>query len=90
MIKSPNFGKMINWQKNPYYSTEPLRKWLLRRLPIEIIVSSDLIGHGPELRDIGALLEGEWSALRTNNGDGNLHYFFELESDAMAFKLKWI
>ena len=43
------------------------------------------------LKDIDTFVEGKWSsyvAADENYGDGP--YFFELETDAMAFKLRWI
>ncbi len=87
MIEDPDFGNYLNWQDRGLDEqiNEPLRDWLLERLPYELTNPSTK--NFIDLRDIGELAEGQWSAYAGRN---DAHYFFELESDAMAFKLKWM
>ena len=63
-------------------------KFLLDQLPYEILVDS--VEHSPpELIEIENSITYKWSAYLNNDGE-IIHYFFETEEDAMAFKLRWL
>jgi len=96
VIESPVFKKYVNWQlpdglwqhKTKFYggNTHDLRSKLLVELPYEIILSSEEL---IDLRDIDAFVQDEWSAY-TQERAFKSHYFFKLEADAVAFKLRWL
>ena len=91
--ENPKFKKMINWKiraEDKGYNSTLLRLWLLERVKYEVIIKNNT--YGLDLRDIEEQVEGKWAAFRiVEMSDKNYsHYFFELETDAMAFKLRWI
>lgn len=88
VTESPVFKKYVNWQDKTKFSSDntyTLRPQLLAVLPYEIILPTE---HHIDLRDIDEFVQDEWSAYAIIRGGG--HYFFKLETDAVAFKLRWI
>lgn len=87
-MKPPVFKNYVEWygkDDSPQNNAPALRKWLLERLPYEIVVKGSVTA---DLRDIGEITLGPWSAYSDVRGIGR--YFFEEEVDAMAFKLKFL
>lgn len=93
--KPPVFKNFLYWYSSPNDKTgnklpQPssafnIRKWLLEKgLTFEIITD----GLGPDSRDVGELTHGLWSAFQEDAT--RAYYFFELEEDAVAFKLRWL
>ena len=68
----------------PNRSDYHVRNWLLERLPYELSMYDSFIAS----RDIGEHIEGSWSSFYSVI-DHHTHYFFQFETDAMIFKLKW-
>lgn len=98
--EEPKFEKMINWPvEKPQGNFMSLRPWLLERAQYEIVIERKLTfpdlgnnnDYGPDLRDIEEQAEGRWAAVRIDElaDKSYSHYFFQLERDAMAFKLRW-
>ncbi len=88
VAESPVFKKYVNWQDRTKFSSDniySLRPQLLAVLPYEIILPTE---HYIDLRDIDEFVQDKWSAYASIRGAG--HYFFKLEEDAVAFKLRWI
>ncbi len=86
VIIPPIFERYVNWQRFPRRNSYDLRTKLLETLPYEIVLSElDII----DLRDIDAFVQDKWSAY-ANERDFQSHYFFKLETDAAAFKLRWL
>ena len=88
MIEPPAFKNYLDWHDNKDSSrldVYSLRKWLLERLPYEIAIKGRSVA---DLRDIGEITLGSWSAY--NEIRGLSRYFFKEEVDAMAFKLKFL
>ncbi len=86
-MKSPKFKGYVRWydeEDSPQNSESAIREWVLERLPFEVIEPFSVA----DLRDIGNSIEGKWSSY-ASRWDGGSHYFFETETDAMAFKLTW-
>lgn len=87
VVKIPVFKKYVEWQDRTKFSSDntyTLRPQLLAELPYEIVLSKiDSI----DLRDIDEFVQDKWSAYASIRGNG--HYFFKLEADAVAFKLRW-
>ena len=86
VIESPVFKKYVNWQKFPRNNPYDLRSKLLETLSYEIVLPSE---QHIDLRDIDNFVQDEWSAY-TQERAFKSHYFFKLEADAVAFKLRWI
>jgi len=86
MTNPPTFKRYVNWQKFPKNNPYDLRTKLLETLPYEIVLPS--LQH-IDLRDIDAFIQDEWSAY-ANERHFEAHYFFKLEADAVAFKLRWL
>ena len=87
-MKPPVFRGYITWygeEDSPKNIESQVRKWLLERLPVKV----STLGSVGDLRDIGHSVEGNWSSF-TSKWDGKSYYFFETETDAMAFKLRWM
>ncbi len=92
-IKRPLFKGYVRWyhtgEENgvvyPPNGEYHIREWLLNQLPFEIAIRYGVSG----LTNIGNSVEGKWSAY-VSSSDFKTHYFFESETDAMAFKLRWI
>jgi len=85
-VNGPNFKRYVNWQKFPGNNPYDLRTKLLETLPYEVIL---LLSDNIDLRDIDAFVQDKWSAY-ANERDFQSHYFFKLEEDAVAFKLRWL
>ena len=62
--------------------------WILTACPFMVNLESS--GSNILFNDIENLVEGKWSSHISNKDISRSPYFFELESDAMAFKLKWL
>ena len=62
-------------------------EWILTLCPFRVILPDfpDIL-----FIDIEDFVEGKWSSHILNDKISRSPYFFELESDAMAFKLRWI
>ena len=91
MIEPPVFERMINWQRERRdfgHGEIDLEAWLLERLPYKVTLNNEdeLI----DLRDVDVFVQGKWSAYAAIDGTGDSHYFFEFETDALAFKLRWV
>ena len=81
-----NYVKWYDEEDSSQNNETSIRKLLTKRLPYEVIIKNEKI---IDLRDIGELTLGPWSAYSEvwfNIG----HYFFAEEVDAMAFKLRWL
>jgi len=88
VIKSPVFKKYLNWQDREKFSMDGaynLRLALLVELPYEIILPTE---HCIDLRKIDDFVQDTWSAFADERRRDS-HYFFKLEADAVAFKLRW-
>ena len=61
-------------------------KWIITLCPFKVVLS-----ELPNILfiDIENLVEGKWSCHILDHEISRSPYFFELESDAMAFKLRW-
>lgn len=89
VTESPVFKKYVNWQdREKFARTAPysLRLELLEKLPYEIVLP--LEDH-IDLRDIDNFVRDKWTAY-ADERKYESHYFFKLEADAVAFKLRWI
>ncbi len=89
VTESPVFKKYVNWQDREKFSRQGphlLRLELLVELPYEIILLTE---HRIDLRDIDEFVQDEWSAYAHERAFKS-HYFFKLEADAVAFKLRWL
>ena len=87
VTESPVFKKYVNWQDREKFSSDntySLRPQLLAVLPYEIILPTE---HYIDLRDIDEFVQDKWSAYASAAAS---HYFFKLEADAVAFKLRWL
>ncbi len=89
-MEPPELPKMINWQREQSYESgvQPLRQYLLDRLPYEVVLENTIFTI--DLRDIEELIEKRWSAFHIPGMVMTEYYFFELETDAVAFKLRWM
>ena len=91
LIKFRGYVKWYGESDSPTNTEPHIRPWLLKRLPFEVIVDE---GKDIDLRDVGESVEGKWSAYSGwDHRNGTYccgHYFFELETDVMAFKLRWM
>lgn len=88
VTESPVFKKYVNWQDRERFArTAPynLRLDLLKKLSYEIILPEE---HCIDLRDIDNFVQDKWSAY-ADERKYQSHYFFKLETDAVAFKLRW-
>lgn len=88
VIESPIFKKYVNWQdRNQVYvdGIYNLHDDLLEILPYEIVLSQT---NRIDLRDIDNFVQDKWSAYASAQNQS--HYFFKLETDAVAFKLRWL
>lgn len=88
VIESPVFKKYVNWQDRTKFSGAGiynLRSELLEILPYEIVLPET---NHIDLRDIDDFVQDEWSAYASALNKS--HYFFKLEEDAVAFKLRWL
>lgn len=88
---SPVFKKYVNWQDRERFARLPndgfnLRNSLLEKLPHEVILPTE---HCIDLRDIDKFVQDKWSAY-ADERKFQSHYFFKLEADAVAFKLRWL
>ena len=68
-----------------------IRKYLEHWFEYEVVIKGKTIG----LDDVDRDTKGYWSAYGDNIYGGNAdeasaYYFFQLEEDAVAFKLKWL
>ncbi len=87
MAINPVFRGYVKWygeEDSPQNSESDIREWLLERLPFEVVEPFSVA----DLRDIGNSVEGKWSSYASRWDNGS-YYFFETETDAMAFKLTW-
>ena len=82
MKNPPIFKKYVNWQDTP--DIYNLRSELLEMLPYEIVLPET---NHIDLRDIDKFVQDKWSAYATAQNQS--HYFFKLQEDAVAFKLRW-
>ena len=90
-VNAPNFKRYVNWQDRERFARSPndpfnLRDSLLEKLPHEIILQTE---HCIDLRTIDDFVQDKWSAF-ADERKLQSHYFFKLETDAVAFKLRWI
>lgn len=88
-MDGPVFRGYVKWNDEDGPNGSPIYKlddWLLERLPHRIIVPNNV---SLDLRDVGDSVLEKWSAYH-NIEDGRGYYFFETETDAMAFKLRWV
>lgn len=86
---TPKFKKYVNWQDRTKFSvagTYNIRSELLEILPYEIVLSTT---NDIDLRDIDSFVRDKWSAY-ADERKFQSHYFFKLEGDAVAFKLRWL
>lgn len=88
-IDNPKFKNHIYWYEWPVEIRNEisLRKKILELAPHEIVIPFTHKSDYKDLGDIGELTEGKWTAF---SDTGYIHYFFELEFDAVAFKLRWL
>lgn len=101
MTEYPVFKNFLCWYEspnNPIPNDELpkntsdffLREWILGHgLQYEIVTERSL---NADSRDIGEITLGRWSSYADRGISvlTNAHFFFELEVDAMAFKLKFL
>lgn len=88
VIESPIFKKYVNWQDREKFSWNgacQLRLELLIELPYEVVMPET---NHIDLRDIDNFVQDKWSAYAS--AQNKSYYFFKLEADAVAFKLRWI
>lgn len=89
-MERPVFRGYVKWygetdsSKNHEHG---IRVWMLERFDYEVVVPDSTF---LDLRDVGGSVVGDWSAYSSRVCDGQGHYFFDLGSDAMAFKLRWL
>ena len=74
-----NDGRLKN--NSEYY----VRKYLQDLFDYEVIISNCVM----DLAEIDKGTQGYWTAYKSETLDLDYHYFFQLEEDAVAFKLKW-
>lgn len=90
-MEPPVFKNYVAWygeEDSPQNDEIHIRRWLMEKFPYEITVED---GSSVDLRDIGDNTLGPWSAYGGRWGLQHMdYYFFELEIDAMAFKLKFL
>lgn len=97
MIDWPIFKNFVYWYESPGdtsgndlpHNNEPsIREWLFEQgLQYEVVVEG---GSGGDTRDIGENTIGRWSSYASRGVNSDGHYFFEEETDVMAFKLKFL
>ena len=86
MIKARGFISWKNEDRSVHANKKTLRQWLLNRFPFEVVTENFAAEH----QEVGEFVEGKWSVYFVwNISSDETHYFFELASDAMAFKLRW-
>lgn len=63
-------------------------EWISRICPYEVNIKNRIISFS----EIDNLIEGRWSSyiVASNNNFSISPHYFELESDALAFKLRWV
>ena len=86
-----NLKGFVSWEDekdSPPRREENIRNWLLSRLPFEVtILKANATEH--EIEEFIECMEGSWSAYNIGMSY-EAHFFFELDSDAVAFKLRWL
>ena len=87
-MESSVFKNYIKWygkDDSPINNVQSIKIWALKTMSYEVVLMDDT---GVALGDIGELTLGSWTAYADEVGIG--HYFFELEVDVMAFKLRFL
>lgn len=84
VVKFKNYVKWYDEDDSPNKTGVSVRKWM-ERFPYMIKIP---LRHAVDLRDVGELTNGKWSAFASTFDDYSFYYFAE-ETDAMAFKLRY-
>ena len=84
-FKSKNYVKWYGEEDSPANDGASIAAWMDERFPYMIKIT---LQQAVDLRDVGELTNGKWSAFASTFGDYSSYYFAE-ETDAMAFKLRY-